>query len=81
MWYEFITQEREARSMTVPSSEVFDTPSPVTQNPVQLSIAYQERYSRGRSILGCLLVYGRYIALIPILLVLLVLSIVAFFVA
>lgn len=67
--------------MAVPSPEFTESPAHLTENPVQLSIVHQQQYSRGLSILGCLLLYGRYIALIPILLVLLVLGIVAFFVA
>lgn len=49
-------------------------------NPVQLSIERQDRYSRGLAALGCLLFYGRYIALIPILIVLAIVGIGAFFV-
>jgi hypothetical protein len=50
-------------------------------NPVQLSIVRQDKYSRGLAVLGCLFLYGRVIALIPILIVLYVLGIVAFLVA
>jgi VIT1/CCC1 family predicted Fe2+/Mn2+ transporter len=52
-----------------------------SSNPVQVSIVHQEKYSRGLAVLGCLFLYGRIIALIPILIVLYVLSIVAFIVA
>lgn len=67
--------------MSMPAQEFSDGPTHAGAHPVQLSIAHQEHYSRGLSILGCLLLYGRYIALIPILIVLLVLGIAAFFVA
>jgi uncharacterized membrane protein len=53
----------------------------ISGNPVQLSIVRQDKYSRGLAFLGCLFLYGRVIALIPILIVLYVLGIVAFFVA
>jgi len=53
----------------------------VSSNPVQLSIERQEKYSRGLAVLGCFLLYGRVIALIPILIILYVFGIVAFLVA
>jgi hypothetical protein len=50
-------------------------------HPVQVFIPLQEQYSRGLAVLGCLLLYGRYIALIPVLIVLYILLVVTFFVA
>lgn len=46
-------------------------------HPVQLTIGHQPHYSRGLAVLGCLLLYGRIIALIPVLIVLYILAIVA----
>lgn len=50
-------------------------------HPVQLSIEHAPKYSRGLAVLGCLFLYGRVIALIPVLIVLWVLGIVAGLVA
>jgi len=50
-------------------------------NPVQLSIEYQERFSRGLGCLGALLFYGRMIALIPVFICLLLAGIVVAIVA
>jgi len=55
--------------------------TPANANPVQLTIVHQDKYSRGLAILGCIFLYGRVIALIPILIVLWVLGIIAFLVA
>jgi hypothetical protein len=54
--------------------------TPISSNPVRLSIDHQEHYSRGLAILGCLLLYGRIIALIPIFIVLYFVGIAAFIV-
>ena len=47
-------------------------------NPVQLSIVRQEKYSRGFAVLGCILLYGRLFALIPVLIALVILMTVFF---
>jgi hypothetical protein len=54
---------------------------PPSGHPVQLSIERPDRYSRGLAILGLPFLYGRFIALIPVFIVLAVLGIVAFFAA
>lgn len=54
---------------------------PAVPDPVRVDIEYKSHYSRGLSILGCLLLYGRVIAAIPILIVLYILGIVTFIVA
>ncbi|MGH7691171.1 MAG: DUF4389 domain-containing protein [Candidatus Dormibacteria bacterium] len=51
------------------------------KHPVQLSIGYQAHYSRGLGCLGAVFFYGRYIALIPVLVWLYILLLVAFLVA
>jgi uncharacterized membrane protein len=48
---------------------------------VQLSIAYQERYSQGLGCLGIPFLYGRLIALLPVAIVLYFFMIAAFLVA
>lgn len=50
-------------------------------HPIQVFIPLQQRYSRGLAVLGCLLLYGRLIALIPVEIVLYVLTIAAFILA
>ena len=56
-------------------------PPPSSGHPVQLSIERPDHYSRGLAILGVPLLYGRFIALIPVLIVVAVVGIVAFFAA
>jgi len=56
-------------------------PPPSSGHPVQLSVVHQQRYSRGLAILGVVWFYGRYIALIPVYVVLFVVGIAAFFTA
>ncbi|MHB8328805.1 MAG: DUF4389 domain-containing protein [Acidimicrobiales bacterium] len=50
-------------------------------HPVQLSVQHAEKYSRGLAVLGCIMLFGRMIALIPVYVVLYILGIVAFLVA
>lgn len=68
--------------MTTPMPPPDQPPVPsLSGNPVQLSIERSEHYSRGLAILGVPLLYGRFIALIPVFIVLVVLGIAAFFAA
>jgi uncharacterized membrane protein YGL010W len=55
-------------------------PPPSSGHPVQFSVAHPDRYSRGLAILGVPYFFGRYIALIPVLIELAFLGIAAFFV-
>lgn len=54
---------------------------PNSGDPVQLTIAHQQSYSRGLAFLGCIFFFGRAIALIPILIVLYIVGIAAGLVA
>lgn len=69
--------------MTTPTPPPPHPPSvsPPSGHPVQLSIERPDHYSRGLAILGLPLLYGRFIVLIPVFIVLFVLGIVAFFAA
>ena len=55
--------------------------APSSGHPVQLSIVRSDRYSRGLAVLGLPVLYGRFIALIPVYVVLLVVGIAAFLTA
>jgi hypothetical protein len=70
--------------MTTPMPPAPPGPPPVppsSGHPVQLSIERSDTYSRLLAILGLPFLYGRFIAAIPVLIVLAILGIVAFFVA
>ena len=67
--------------MTTPMAPVPPEPPAMSGHPVQLSVEHADTYSRGLAVLGLPFLYGRFIALIPVLIVLLVIGIAAFFVA
>jgi len=67
--------------MTTPMPPAPPAPAPTSGHPVQVSIEHAGEYSRGLAVLGCLLLYGRLIALIPVFIVLFVLGIAAIFTA
>ncbi len=63
------------------TSMPMDVPGTRTVHPVQLSIEHADRYSRGLAILGIPLFIGRFIALLPVLIVLEIVGYVAILVA
>ncbi|MHB8439005.1 MAG: DUF4389 domain-containing protein [Acidimicrobiales bacterium] len=60
-----------------PAPPAPQAPPPMSGHPVQLTVEYQPKYSRGWAVLGLPFLYGRFLVLIPVAIYLFILAIAA----